>query len=111
MKALHTSSFLLGLASGALILTLIFGGLRLLGAPSQSASQQGQGSSMSLDRMAERFGMTTSELQKELDSGKTIRDIAQEHGAQFGGRRGGSGAVLSASGSSLASSSSQTSSQ
>ncbi|QQS58868.1 hypothetical protein IPN35_04690 [Candidatus Peregrinibacteria bacterium] len=35
-----------------------------------------------LQRQAETLGMTTEELQKELDAGKTFRDIAKEKGVE-----------------------------
>ncbi len=37
-----------------------------------------------MSRMAERFGMTEADLQKEIATGKTMQQIAQEHGVQFG---------------------------
>lgn len=51
-------------------------------------------------RMAERLGITEVELQKELDSGKTMQQITQEHGVTFG-RRGSGATLSSSSGSSL----------
>ncbi len=56
-----------------------------------------------ISAMAEQLGMTVEDLQKELQSGKNMRDLATEKGVEllFGGRmRGGSGAVLTSSGSS-----------
>ncbi|PIR53362.1 hypothetical protein COU76_01450, partial [Candidatus Peregrinibacteria bacterium CG10_big_fil_rev_8_21_14_0_10_49_10] len=35
-----------------------------------------------LQRAAEQFGMTTEELQAELDAGKTLRQVAEERGAE-----------------------------
>lgn len=97
MKNFHPLSFGLGLGSGLLILLLVFGGMRVFagnnrarfGGPNGGNWQQFQGDNggPNLARMAERFGMTEEELQKELDSGKTMQQIAQEHGVQFGGRR------------------------
>jgi hypothetical protein len=99
MKNFHPLSFVLGLASGFLILFLAISGLHAL-RPTQTgfsaaggAFQQGSGAP-NLARMAQRFGMTESELQKELASGKTIQQIAQERGVQFGGRKNGSGSLV-----------------
>lgn len=41
------------------------------------------------ERMAENLGMTVEELEKELESGKTMMEIAEERGVEmpFGGRR------------------------
>jgi hypothetical protein len=42
-------------------------------------------------KVAEKLGMTVDELQDELDSGKTIREIAEERGVEAPARpqRGG----------------------
>lgn len=48
------------------------------------------------EQMASRLGITTEELQKELDSGKDMRAIMQEHGGWFWGEnfsRRGSGSI------------------
>ncbi|MFH0851385.1 MAG: hypothetical protein V1876_01415 [Candidatus Peregrinibacteria bacterium] len=130
MKTFHPLSFVLGLASGFLALFLMVGGLRILRPASQTAApgnragfQQRQGGAMggqNLSAMAEQLGMTQEDLQKELQAGRNLRDIATEKGVtlQFGNRiplrqgsegqvRGGSGAVLSSSDSSATSSASQ----
>jgi len=67
-----------------------------------------------ISAIAEQLGMTVEDLQKELQSGKNLRDLAAEKGVElpFGGRiplrqgseeqvPGGSGTVLSSSGSSV----------
>lgn len=112
MKTFHPLSFVLGLASGFCILLLAVGGLRLVRGPSQTASpadrtgfqqRMGGGAGQNISAMAEQLGMTVEDLQKELQSGKNLRDLATEKGVElpFGGRmRGGSGAVLTSSGSS-----------
>ena len=106
MKSIHPLSFLLGILSGFIVLILLVGGLHLLGFGQSS----GGANSPNLARMAQRFGITQSELQSELSGGKTIQQIAQEHGVQFGGRRNGSsagtGAIRSGSGAPVSSPSS-----
>lgn len=39
-------------------------------------------------RMADQLGITQEELQNELDTGKTFRDIAAEHGIDIPSERG-----------------------
>lgn len=98
MKTFHPLSFGIGLGSGLLVLVLIFGAMRVFGGPARGgfppnggnfqqmrgANGGGQNTAM----MAERFGMTEAELQAELDSGKTIQQIAEEKGIEspMGGR-------------------------
>lgn len=108
MRGIHPKSFGLGVASGVVVLLLIAGGMHLLqprrgglGGPGGGTFQQG--GAPNLARMAQRFGMTEDELSKEIASGKTMQQIAIEHGvdmsAGFGGRgpRDGSGAMLQSS--------------
>ncbi|NOS67250.1 MAG: hypothetical protein HOO67_02700 [Candidatus Peribacteraceae bacterium] len=95
MQRLHPFSFGLGLASGLVVLLLIIGGMRVMGGSSRRGTFTGSGG-MNITRMAERFGMTEAELQAELDGGKTMQQIAQEHGVQFGGGRGQFGSSQSA---------------
>jgi hypothetical protein len=60
--------------------------------------------------MAQRLGVTEDALRQELATGKTLQQIAQEHGVQFGDRRTGSGSfVRSGSGSFIRSGSGSTS--
>lgn len=55
---------------------------------------QPQGGMMNEERlqsMAEQFGMTVEELQAEMDAGKTLPEIAEEHGVELqfpGGMQG-----------------------
>ncbi len=77
-----------------LVLGVVVGGLHLM--PSRTAArgtfQPGQGGTMNTARMAERMGISEADLQKEIDSGKTMQEIATEHGVTFrGGTRPGSG--------------------
>jgi hypothetical protein len=100
MKNFHPLSFVLGLVSGALILLVVFSGSRMLGIGGRNNSfgngqWQGRNGGPSLSRMAERLGISESDLQKELANGKTMQQIATEHGVEFGrGMRRGSGATL-----------------
>ncbi len=108
MRGIHPKSFGLGVASGVVVLLLIAGGMHLLqprrgafGGPMGGGTFQ-QGGGPNLARMAERFGMTEDELRKEMESGKTMQQIATEHGvdmsAGFGrGPRGGSGTMMQSS--------------
>ena len=106
MKSLHIPSFIGGIASGVIILALV-GSVWRWGRPYNSDFAGGR-RMMNTQQMAERFGMTEQELQKELDSGKTMPQIAQEHGVNFQsgstmrGQRGvaGSGGVRSSASSS-----------
>lgn len=120
MKNFHLLSFVLGIASGLLVLVLLFSGMRLIrparpGFPVNGGTgqQQGRTGDPNLSRMAERLGMTQAELQTALDSGKTFQDIAREKDITLpsgpGGRFGngpsstGSGASVSSSSSSISS--------
>lgn len=99
MKTFHPLSFVFGLISGMLVLLVYFGGTRLVqtpqsGVPSSGGfGRQGTGAP-NLTHMAERFGMTEDELRKELAGGKTLQQIAEERGVQFGRRRNGSGSLV-----------------
>ncbi len=86
MQKPHYPSFFAGIASGFVVLLLIIGGMHLF-FPAQS-----RGRGANLARMAQRMGITQDQLQQELNSGKTMQEIAQEHGVQFGGGFGGGGA-------------------
>lgn len=97
MKTFHPLSFGIGLGSGLLVLVLVFGAMRVFGGsarggfpPNGGNFQQMRGANggPNAAMMAERFGMTEAELQAELDSGKTMQQIAEEHGVEFpmGGR-------------------------
>lgn len=99
------ASFGLGIASGLVIMLILVGGSRMLHPAPQNArggfGAGGPPNAQMLTRMATRLGMSEADLQKELDAGKTMQQIAQEHGVPmgggFGGRRGnGSGATASA---------------
>ncbi len=109
MKNFHLLSFGAGVALGIVMLVLIGVGMRLIPTTPQPQvrMQQGQdgpvrGANMS--RMAERMGMTEAELQKEIDSGKTMQQIATERGVAapggFGARgpMSGSGRMMTGSG-------------
>lgn len=99
MKNFHIPSLLLGVATGIIVLILFVSVSRVMGGTSSSGTSASQ-SGRSLDRMAQRFGMTTADLQKELSAGKTIQQIAQEHNVSFGGRpQSGSGANATGTGS------------
>lgn len=115
MKTIHPLSFILGLASGLLILLLAVGGLRILrptpaGPPSMrgnrmAGQQRPGGAGQNLSRIAEQLGMTEADLRKELQNGRNLRDIAKEKNVELpmGGQnrmRNGSGTTLSSSGSS-----------
>lgn len=108
MKRFDPLSFCAGIGTGVLVLLVVFGASRALHAGStqqrpawqqNAAAGRFQGGAGNTARMAERFGMTEDELQAELDAGKTVQEIAAEHGVDMpvGGRgpRGGSGSVAS----------------
>jgi hypothetical protein len=101
MTKIHPLSFALGLASGAILLVLTVSGFTLIqpvAVPARSFGSQG-GQQMNIARTAERLGMTEEAVQKELDSGKTMREIMEEHGeANSGARQKGSGSVMTGSG-------------
>lgn len=90
------ASFGLGIASGLLVLVIVSFSMRLL--PGSSAVAAGgafQRQGANTARMAQRMGITEAELQKELASGKTFQQIAEEHGvtlpARGGFQQGGNG--------------------
>jgi hypothetical protein len=85
---LHPLSFGLGIASGVIVLLLVVFTMRMVGGNRYGARNFGGNGGPNIARMAERFNMTEADLQKEIDSGKTMQEIAAEHGAQFGGGRG-----------------------
>ncbi|MDB4978089.1 MAG: hypothetical protein JWM56_275 [Candidatus Peribacteria bacterium] len=95
MKQLHFPSFSLGILSGIIMVGIGVIGLHGVH-PSANTSAAGAGGSngfgggngRNLTRAAQRFNMTEAELQKELDSGKTMQQITQEHGVTFGGNSG-----------------------
>jgi hypothetical protein len=131
MKTFHPLSFGLGLGSGLLVLVLIFGAMRIFGGPARGGfprdsrnfqQMRGANGGPNVGMMAERFGMTEAELQAELDSGKTMQQIAEEHGIELpaGGRgmmQGGgmmtrssaSGAIVTGTGSTTPATSSSSS--
>lgn len=120
MKTFHPLSFVLGIVSGILVLFIAVGGLRLVRpaaepgfAGNRGGMQQRAGGGQNLSRIAEQLGMTETDLRKELTSGKNLRDIAAEKGVKLelgpriplrqgseGQGRGGSGSVMTSSGSS-----------
>ncbi len=116
MKNFHPVSFVLGLASGVLVIILFVGAVRMVSPARQFTGGnggigQGANGGANLTRMAQRFGMTEEQLRTELDSGKTFQQIAAEHGVTFTGRRGNQNqGGLSASGSVASSAASQTTS-
>lgn len=112
MNNFHLQSFGIGLGTGLVTLLLVAGGMHLVrgNAYSQGGNRMGQhqqdngaGHAPNTARMAERLGISEDELKKELASGKTMQDIAKEHGVEMpmGGRNRmmGSGAMMGASGS------------
>ncbi|MDD4287445.1 MAG: hypothetical protein PHO20_03460 [Candidatus Peribacteraceae bacterium] len=112
MKTFHPSSFVYGLISGAIILFLFGGVMRLLspegpvGPRNRTDQQQGRriGMGQNMKGIAEQLGMTEDELRTELKSGKNLRDLAEERGIPFPltrQKRPGSGSTLSTTGSSL----------
>jgi len=110
MKNFNLLSFVLGIASGALVLFLVVGGYRMV-RPANSATrmsgrtfQQGGNGGFNLSRMAQRLGMTEADLQAALSSGKTMQDIAKEKGVTLPAGRGSFGGnAPTASGSTAAS--------
>jgi hypothetical protein len=121
----HPLSFGTGLASGLLIMVIVGGGMRLMrpastaangNAPAFQQRQGGAGGAQNTARMAQRLGITEEELTKELAAGKTMQQIASEHGVTMpaGGGfrpRAGSGTAASASPSSASSLTSSVSSR
>lgn len=103
-KPFNLSSFVTGLVTGVLLLSIGIGGFRMLHPPSPTFTR-GSGNfpagGQNTSRMAARLGITEDELNKELQSGKTMQQIAQEHGVTFGGgggfgrNRSGTGAAAS----------------
>lgn len=100
MTKIHPLSFALGLGTGVLLFVIAFSGLRLLHPATTPARTFGnQQGGQNITRTAERLGMTEAEVQKELDSGKTMRDIMAEHdGLTAGRQQNGSGSVMTGSG-------------
>ena len=104
MKSFDAKSFGLGLLSGFVALFVLASGYHVFHPVQQRGyfmMNGGQGG-MNTSRMAQRLGISEDELKQELASGKTMQQIAQEHGVTFGRNRqnSGSGAdVRSASGS------------
>ena len=101
MKSFHPLSFALGLGSGLLVLVLFVGTMRMMTGGQRGRldaqnggnfRQFGGNGGPNTARMAQRLGMTEAELQAEIDGGKTMQQIAQEHGVTFpmGGRMRGS---------------------
>lgn len=102
MKSFQPFSFTLGVASGLVVLFLYAGITNMFGcsgtdcapavtnAPSSQnfRQRQEQGGMRNRAGMAERFDMTEEELQQELDNGKTMQDIAREHGMDMPVRTG-----------------------
>lgn len=98
MKLFNPLSFFLGLSSGFLVFVLVFGAMRIFGDPAPEGfpenggnlrqMREANGGSPNTAMLAERFGMTEAELQAELDSGKTIRQIEEERGIELPMGRG-----------------------
>ena len=97
MRHIHLRSYLTGLATGVIML-LLFVSLKSVftSSPASEAEQRGQflqGDTNALGRgimdterlqnMAEQFGMTLTELQAEMEAGKTLPEIAEERGVDF----------------------------
>jgi len=112
MKTFHPSSFVYGLVSGAVILFLFGGVMRFLrpGTPTGPRGRTGQqqerriGMGQNMQKVAEQLGMTEDELRTALQSGKNLRDLAEERGVPFpltGQRHPGSGSTLPSTGSTL----------
>lgn len=107
MKRFDFTSFVAGVVGGILLLLLFMAGTRTATlfrspdtvAPGTRQLRQGNRQGFNLSNMAERLGMTEAELQTELQSGKTFRDIAAEKGIDLGSfQRGGSGSLRTGSG-------------
>jgi len=100
MRQFHPVSFILGVATGLAMLMLFVGAFRLLGPSAEPGFppmgggnwEQRQGGSPNIGRMADRLGMTEEELRTEMESGKTVQEIARERGIEDfpapGGMRG-----------------------
>lgn len=107
MKQFNILSFGLGILTGVIVLLLVGGSLRLMRPSPDSATRnmQGAGQEQRLQRMADTLEMSVADLQKELESGKTMQEIAAERGKELpagGPGRMGSGPVpSSASGTSI----------
>jgi hypothetical protein len=101
MQRFHPLSFVLGIVSGLVILVLVAGTMRMF-TPASSATARsggfGNGGTQNLSRLSQRLGISESDLQKELASGKTLQEIAQEHGVQLGNGRGFNRSSVSGSG-------------
>ncbi|MEI8230736.1 MAG: hypothetical protein WCG83_06415 [Candidatus Peregrinibacteria bacterium] len=110
MKQFSILSFCIGMLSGFLVLWIVVGGYRWMFTASTSTTTAsattgagrragGGGSPANLATIAKQLNMTEADLQKELATGKTIKQIATEKGVQLTfGNRGGSGAVRTGSG-------------
>ncbi|HVW66697.1 MAG TPA: hypothetical protein VHA78_03105 [Candidatus Peribacteraceae bacterium] len=98
-------SFGLGVASGLVVLALFSGVNHLIHPVSAQGAYArgggfGQNGTPNLARLSQRLGISQDQLQKELQSGKTIQQIMQENGTTFGGgQRTGSGTNVGVSGS------------
>ena len=109
MKQSYILSFGIGVLSGFLVLWIVVGGYRWVFPSTSSATtasattgtgrRAGGGTPANLASIAKQLNMTEADLQKELATGKNIRQIATEKGVQLSfGNRGGSGAVRTGSG-------------
>lgn len=110
MKRFNLPSYIVGVITGAVILVLVFSVKPFLN-PSQKTpfpsdrmfdgQERGEsrregmrsleGDMMNEERlqsMADQFGITVEELQTEMDSGKTLPEIAEEHGVELQSPRG-----------------------
>lgn len=110
MKQFHLLSFVIGILSGFFALWMIVGSYRWIVSSTSSVAsasvttggsrRQGNGAAPNLARFAQQLNMTEAALQKELATGKTIKQIATEKGVtlHFGNRGTGSGMIRTGSG-------------
>lgn len=110
MKNFQWKSYVLGLVTGILLLLLIAGGMRLTAGSSTGTArtssfqrQRGLQGGMNLSAIATKLGMTQADLESALKSGKTLRQLAEEHGVDISTlrRNAGSGSPLGGSGAAL----------
>jgi hypothetical protein len=89
MKTFHPFSFVIGIVSGIIVLFLVAGGLRVIrplmprSTPTHTRSRRPTGPVQDLSRIASQMNMTEAELRSALESGKNLRDLAEERGVEF----------------------------
>lgn len=96
---IHGASLATGFGLGVLFLVIVFGIQSLVGTDATDAPFERGGYRQfpagareeRMDAMAEQFGMTRDALQQQLDDGKTMQEIAAEHGVDMPVGRGPGG--------------------